>query len=43
MTQRFPVWDLKAVNQKKSPRMFDLIIDEDGESVIETKNESRSN
>lgn len=42
MTQRFPVRDLKAVNQKKPPRMFDLIISEDGEPVIETKNEKVS-
>lgn len=42
MTQRFPVRDLKAVNQKKPPRMFDLIIDDDGEPVIETKNEKVS-
>lgn len=42
MTQRFPVRDLKAVNQKKPQRMFDLIIGEDGEPVIETKNEKVS-
>lgn len=39
MTQKFPVRDLKAVNQRKPTRMFDLIIGEDGEPVIETKNE----
>lgn len=42
MTQRFPVHDLKTVNQKKPQRMFDLIIGEDGEPVIETRNEKVS-
>ena len=34
MTQRFPVRDLKAVNQKKPPRMFDLIIGDDGVDLL---------
>lgn len=42
MTHRFPVRDLKAVNQKKPPRMFDLVFDENGEPIIETKIEKVS-
>lgn len=42
MTQRFPVRDLRAGNQKHPQRMFDLIIDENGEPIIETKNEKVS-
>ena len=41
MAQRFSVRDLKALNQPP-PRMFDIIIDEDGEPVIETKNNKTS-
>ena len=42
MTERYPVRDETAVNQKKKPRMFDLIFGDDGEPVIETKNEKVS-
>lgn len=42
MTHRFSVRDLKAVNQKKPPRMFDLVFDENGEPIIETKIEKVS-
>lgn len=42
MTERYQVRDVNAVNQKKPPRMFDLIIRDDGEPVIETKNEKVS-
>ena len=42
MMQRFPVRDLRAGNQKHPQRMFDLIIDENGEPIIETKNEKVS-
>lgn len=42
MMHRFLARDLKAVNQKKLPRVFDLIIGEDGEPVIETKNDKVS-
>lgn len=42
MKNRFPVRDLKATNRKNPPRMFDLVFDDNGEPVIETKIEKVS-
>lgn len=40
--QKYHIRDYQAKNQKSAPRMFDLIINEDGIPFIETKNEKVS-
>ena len=40
--QKFQIRDYKKKNQKSAPRMFDLIINEEGIPFIETKNEKVS-
>ena len=40
--QKYQIRDYQAKNQKSAPRMFDLIINEDGIPFIETKNEKVS-
>ena len=40
--QKYQIRDYKKKNQKSAPRMFDLIINEEGIPFIETKNEKVS-
>ena len=39
---RYPVRDYNFRCREKAPRLFDILIDEDGEAKIETKHEKES-